>query len=135
MPQAVFQSNGSSVPPNSVATSWSTAAWGYRTTFAVLGTNATFCENAFSADEFFNPTNSSPPFFQIFDALFINVLGGSLTEEVFFCREIQPTPIVGPFGFPLFIVKCLAIATIFFSSPVVPQSFTTIRVKTEIVVY
>ncbi|KAK0455408.1 calcium-dependent phosphotriesterase [Desarmillaria tabescens] len=66
VPQVISQST---VPPNSVFVD--------PTTFAVLGANATFRENAFSADEFFNPTNSSPPFFQIFDASFIDVLGES----------------------------------------------------------
>ncbi|KAK0213033.1 calcium-dependent phosphotriesterase [Desarmillaria ectypa] len=67
--QVVSQSNGSFIPSNSVFID--------TTEFAVLGANATFRENAFSADEFFNPTNSGPPFFQIFDASFIDVLGES----------------------------------------------------------
>ncbi|KAI0079437.1 calcium-dependent phosphotriesterase [Panus rudis PR-1116 ss-1] len=40
---------------------------------SVLGQNATFRQNSFT--EFFNPTNTSPPFFQVFHPDFISVLG------------------------------------------------------------
>ncbi|CAK5274203.1 unnamed protein product [Mycena citricolor] len=47
--------------------------------FAVLGNNGTFREDAFAA---FNPTGTTPPFFQIFDAGFLKILGPnpSITE-------------------------------------------------------
>ncbi|KAI0764122.1 D-lactonohydrolase-like protein [Irpex lacteus] len=41
--------------------------------FAVLGQNATFRSNAFS--DLFNPTNTSSPFFQVFDPAFLDILG------------------------------------------------------------
>ncbi|OBZ77325.1 Gluconolactonase [Grifola frondosa] len=41
--------------------------------FAVLGTNGPFRMSSFT--QFFNPTNTSPPFFQIFDPAFLTVLG------------------------------------------------------------
>ena len=41
--------------------------------FAVLGQNATFRSSSFT--EFFNPTNTTPPFFQAFDPAFFDVLG------------------------------------------------------------
>jgi gluconolactonase len=41
--------------------------------FAVLGDNATFRVNAFTT--YFNPTSTSPPFFQIFDQAFLSILG------------------------------------------------------------
>ncbi|KAG6864490.1 hypothetical protein C0991_009171 [Blastosporella zonata] len=42
--------------------------------FAVIGgTNATFRESSF--DTFFNPTSTTPPFFQIFDRAFLSILG------------------------------------------------------------
>ncbi|KAF7326039.1 SGL domain-containing protein [Mycena kentingensis (nom. inval.)] len=49
-------------------------------TFAVLGANGTFRTNSFDAG--FNPTNTSPPFFQIFDERFATVLGpaASITQ-------------------------------------------------------
>ncbi|KAF9463880.1 calcium-dependent phosphotriesterase [Collybia nuda] len=40
--------------------------------FAVLGENATFRENSF---QLFNPTSTTPPFFQIFDHSFLSILG------------------------------------------------------------
>ncbi|KAI0079471.1 D-lactonohydrolase-like protein [Panus rudis PR-1116 ss-1] len=43
--------------------------------FAVLGQNATFRQNVSS--ELFNPTNTSPPFFQIFHPDFLTILGKS----------------------------------------------------------
>ncbi len=45
--------------------------------FAVMGPNATFRQSAFDPAEYFNPTNSRPPFFQAFDASFFDVLGDS----------------------------------------------------------
>lgn len=42
--------------------------------YAVLGTNGNFRPNGLSAP-FFNPTNSSPPFFQAFDRDFLSILG------------------------------------------------------------
>lgn len=44
-------------------------------TFAVLGASGAFRESSF--DEFFNPTNTTPPFFQIFDEGFLSILGKS----------------------------------------------------------
>jgi gluconolactonase len=41
--------------------------------FAVLGNNATFREDASTTT--FNPTSTPPPFFQIFDKAFLAVLG------------------------------------------------------------
>ncbi|KAF9028930.1 D-lactonohydrolase-like protein [Hymenopellis radicata] len=43
--------------------------------FAVLDNHLEFREDAFGT--FFNPTNSTPPFFQIFDQSFLNVLGSN----------------------------------------------------------
>ncbi|KAJ7472319.1 D-lactonohydrolase-like protein [Mycena galericulata] len=45
--------------------------------FAVLSPNGTFRESSF--DSGFNPTNSTPPFFQIFDQSFLKVLGNAPT--------------------------------------------------------
>ncbi|KAK0437813.1 D-lactonohydrolase-like protein [Armillaria borealis] len=42
---------------------------------ATLGANASFREDSF--DSHFNPTNTSPPFFQIFDRSFLAILGSS----------------------------------------------------------
>ncbi|KAF8921425.1 hypothetical protein CPB85DRAFT_329490 [Mucidula mucida] len=42
-----------------------------------MGPNATFRQSAFDPAEYFNPTNSRPPFFQAFDASFFDVLGDS----------------------------------------------------------
>ncbi|KAI0789017.1 D-lactonohydrolase-like protein [Irpex lacteus] len=41
--------------------------------FAVLGQNATFRSDAFS--DLFNPTNTTSPFFQVFDPAFLDILG------------------------------------------------------------
>jgi gluconolactonase len=41
--------------------------------FAVLGGNATFREDSFST--VFNPTSTTPPFFQVFDQAFLSILG------------------------------------------------------------
>jgi len=41
----------------------------------VLGSNATFRDNTFST--FFNPTNTTAPFFQVFDPSFLTILGHS----------------------------------------------------------
>ncbi|KAL0070748.1 hypothetical protein AAF712_001969 [Marasmius tenuissimus] len=40
-----------------------------------MGENATFRTNAFDNSSFFNPTSKVPPFFQVFDASFLAVLG------------------------------------------------------------
>ncbi|KAH9913684.1 D-lactonohydrolase-like protein [Epithele typhae] len=45
--------------------------------FAVLGANATFRTNAFG--QLFNPTNTTPPFFQVFHQDFLKILGPSPT--------------------------------------------------------
>ncbi|KAJ7319071.1 D-lactonohydrolase-like protein [Mycena albidolilacea] len=45
--------------------------------FAVLGANGTFRESSF--DSGFNPTGTEPPFFQIFDLAFLEVLGKAPT--------------------------------------------------------
>ena len=42
-------------------------------TFNVLGVNGSFREDAIA--QFFNPTNTTPPFFQVFDPEFLNILG------------------------------------------------------------
>ncbi|PBK88987.1 D-lactonohydrolase-like protein [Armillaria gallica] len=42
---------------------------------AALGANTSFREDSF--DSHFNPTNTSPPFFQIFDRSFLEILGSS----------------------------------------------------------
>ncbi|TFK32984.1 D-lactonohydrolase-like protein [Crucibulum laeve] len=50
-------------------------------TYAVLGANGTFRQD--SNTELFNPTASSPPFFQIFDESFLDIIGNNS-----FIREI-----------------------------------------------
>ncbi|KAI0367310.1 D-lactonohydrolase-like protein [Pilatotrama ljubarskyi] len=45
--------------------------------FAVLGNNGPFRQDAFA--ELFNPTNTSPPFFQVFHTDFLEILGPSAT--------------------------------------------------------
>ena len=45
-------------------------------TYTVLGPNATFRPDAF-ATPFFNPTNATPPFIQVFDDAFYSILGDS----------------------------------------------------------
>ena len=45
--------------------------------FAVLGPNGHFRQNSFT--EFFNPTSTSPPFFQIFDSAFLDIIGHNPT--------------------------------------------------------
>ncbi|KAK7052266.1 SGL domain-containing protein [Favolaschia claudopus] len=62
----------SSLPPQSVSVD--------PRTFAVLGANGTFRQSSF--DSGFNPTGTEPPFFQIFDPAFLDVLGKapSITE-------------------------------------------------------
>ena len=42
-------------------------------TFAILGANGPFRNSSFN--EFFNPTSTQPPFFQIFDPAFLDILG------------------------------------------------------------
>ncbi|PFH47566.1 hypothetical protein AMATHDRAFT_50207 [Amanita thiersii Skay4041] len=52
--------------------------------FSVLGANATFRESTFQGP-FFNPTATDPPFFQIFDIAFLDVIGEQPTiNEVAF---------------------------------------------------
>ncbi|KAI0084603.1 D-lactonohydrolase-like protein [Irpex rosettiformis] len=48
--------------------------------FAVLGQNATFRSSSFT--EFFNPTNTTPPFFQAFDPAFLDILGSNPSIRV-----------------------------------------------------
>ncbi|KAI1792312.1 D-lactonohydrolase-like protein [Ganoderma leucocontextum] len=48
-----------------------------RFAFNVLGVNGSFRESAFT--EFFNPTNTTPPFFQVFDPEFLTILGPDAT--------------------------------------------------------
>ena len=73
-----------------------------------MGPNATFRDD--TSTQLFNPTNSTPPFFQVFDASFLNILGPNAsiraiatnptfafaheapiwdptTDEVFFCSN------------------------------------------------
>lgn len=45
--------------------------------FNVLGNDGPFRSDAFN--EFFNPTNTTPPFFQVFHPEFLNILGPSAT--------------------------------------------------------
>ena len=45
-------------------------------TYTVLGPNATFRPDAF-ATPFFNPTNATPPFIQVFNDAFYGILGDS----------------------------------------------------------
>jgi hypothetical protein len=47
--------------------------------FAVMGPNATFRQNAFDNTTLFNPTASTPPFFQVFDEAFLQILGPNAT--------------------------------------------------------
>ena len=51
----------------------------------MLGINGSFRES--STTEFFNPTNTTPPFFQVFDPEFLNILGPNAT-----IRAIVTTP-------------------------------------------
>ncbi|KAF8234530.1 D-lactonohydrolase-like protein [Tricholoma matsutake] len=53
--------------------------------FAVLGENGTFRQNAFNTT--FNPTSMQPPFFQIFDKAFISILGPNAS-----IREVASNP-------------------------------------------
>ncbi len=46
-------------------------------TFNVLGINGSFRESAVT--ELFNPTNTTPPFFQVFDPEFLRILGPNAT--------------------------------------------------------
>ncbi|KAL0581463.1 hypothetical protein V5O48_000617 [Marasmius crinis-equi] len=48
-----------------------------RLSFNVMGENATFRTNALDNNTLFNPTSTSPPFFQVFDESFLTVLGGN----------------------------------------------------------
>ena len=48
-----------------------------RFTFNVLGVNGSFRQSAFT--ELFNPTNTTPPFFQVFDDDFLRILGSTAT--------------------------------------------------------
>ena len=50
-----------------------------------LSPNATFRNDSFT--ELFNPTNTTPPFFQVFDSAFLNVLGSNAT-----IRQIASNP-------------------------------------------
>ncbi len=42
-----------------------------------MGPNATFRNDSFDTDTLFNPTSTTPPFFQIFDPAFLSILGPS----------------------------------------------------------
>ncbi|OCH91753.1 D-lactonohydrolase-like protein, partial [Obba rivulosa] len=48
--------------------------------FAALGNNGSFRQSAFT--QFFNPTNSTPPFFQVFHEDFLSVLGSTASIRV-----------------------------------------------------
>lgn len=48
-------------------------------TYAVLGSNST---RQSSFTQYFNPTNNSPPFFQIFDPSFLDILGPNATFDL-----------------------------------------------------
>lgn len=47
---------------------------------AVMGPNATFRDNTFT--ELFNPTNTTPPFFQVFDEAFLDLIGPNASVRV-----------------------------------------------------
>ncbi|KAJ7604640.1 calcium-dependent phosphotriesterase [Roridomyces roridus] len=59
--------DAASLPPQSVLVD--------PASFAAMGPNAIFRNNSFDAG--FNPTGTEPPFFQIFDPSFLQILGGS----------------------------------------------------------
>ncbi|KAI0666479.1 D-lactonohydrolase-like protein [Trametes maxima] len=61
--------NATSLPPQAVFVD--------PRSFAVLGNAGAFREDAFTA--LFNPTNTSPPFFQVFDPAFLRLLGPGAT--------------------------------------------------------
>ncbi|KAI0635348.1 D-lactonohydrolase-like protein [Trametes polyzona] len=61
--------NATSLPPQAVVVD--------PRSFAVLGNNGAFRQSSFT--EFLNPTNATPPFFQVFDPGFLRVLGPSAT--------------------------------------------------------
>ena len=48
--------------------------------FTVLGNDGDFRQSAFTS--FFNPTNATPPFFQVFDSSFLSILGSSPSIRV-----------------------------------------------------
>lgn len=48
--------------------------------FAVVGNDGDFRQSAFT--QFFNPTNTTPPFFQVFDSSFLSILGKSPSIRV-----------------------------------------------------
>ncbi|TFK32978.1 hypothetical protein BDQ12DRAFT_700975 [Crucibulum laeve] len=77
--------------------------------FAVLGENATFRQS--SLFQLFNPTNTTPPFFQIFDQSFLSIIGPSP-----FIREIASNNTF-PFAYeaPIFNSKT---NEVFFSSSI-----------------
>ncbi|KDR76544.1 hypothetical protein GALMADRAFT_139466 [Galerina marginata CBS 339.88] len=95
---AAIPSGAVSVPPSS---------------FAVLGQNATFRQNG--ATEHFNPTNTTPPFFQIFHPDFLSVLG----PDAFVRVIAENATFASGFAFeaPIFHVQT---NEIFFASSVVP---------------
>ncbi|KAI0643990.1 D-lactonohydrolase-like protein [Trametes meyenii] len=61
--------NATSLPPQAVVVD--------PRSFAVLGNAGAFREDAFA--DLFNPTNTSPPFFQVFDPAFLRLLGPGAT--------------------------------------------------------
>lgn len=79
-------SNAASIPPGAVVRIlWILRYWHltnlYQSipplSFAVMGQNATFRQNGFI--QTFNPTNNTPPFFQIFHSDFLDILGPKAT--------------------------------------------------------
>ncbi|KAH9476485.1 Lactonohydrolase oryL [Psilocybe cubensis] len=55
-------------------------------TFAVLGATGNFRNSSFT--EFFNPTATEPPFFQIFDNTFLDILGPNPTFNIVSTNDI-----------------------------------------------
>ncbi|KDR73371.1 hypothetical protein GALMADRAFT_142472 [Galerina marginata CBS 339.88] len=104
-------SNSAAIPPGAVSIPPSS--------FAVLGQNATFRQNGFV--EHFNPTNSSPPFLQIFHPDFLTVLGPNA-----FVRTIAiNTTFASGFAFEAPIFNAPTNEIFFASSVFVPESSFT----------
>ena len=85
--------------------------------FAVLGQNATFRQGN-SRTLLFNPTNSTPPFFQVFNPDFLSVLGKNA-----FVRQIAVNKTFGSgFAFEAPVFNAPTNEVFFASSVFVPES-------------
>ncbi len=85
--------------------------------FAVLGQNATFRQGN-SRTQLFNPTNSTPPFFQVFHPDFLSVLGKNA-----FVRQIAVNKTFGSgFAFEAPVFNVPTNEVFFASSVFVPES-------------